>query len=81
MTERWRVAECRSCKEPMIWARTGRGKKIPLDAEPSSAGNFVLEGDAQDPMTHMADPTYTGDKYTSHFATCPNASNFRGKRE
>ncbi|HEY6547621.1 MAG TPA: hypothetical protein VI589_06935 [Vicinamibacteria bacterium] len=67
----------------MIWARTGRGKKMPLDAEPSSAGNFVLEGDDQDPTTHRlpndAAATYTGDKYTSHFTTCPKARDFSGK--
>jgi len=80
-----RVATCRACKAEIVWARTGRGKKMCLDAEPTSAGLFVLEGDDHDPTTHrlpndMA-ATYTGDKYTSHFATCPNADEFRNKTD
>lgn len=80
-----RVAECRSCRAEMIWCRTGRGKKMPVDAEPSRDGVFVLEGDDQDPVVRRlpndAAATYTGDKYTSHFATCPNADDFRHKGE
>lgn len=80
-----RVAECRRCHAEMIWCRTGRGKKMPVDAEPSSEGLFVIEGDEQDPLVRrlpndMA-ATYTGDKYTSHFATCPNADEFRNKTD
>lgn len=83
MTERFRVSTCKKCGAGMIWARTGRGKKMPLDAEPTSAGQFVLEGDAQNPTTYRlanyAASSYTGDKYTSHFSTCPNADDFRQK--
>lgn len=78
-----RVATCKRCSAEMIWCRTGRGKKMPVDAEPTAAGLFVLEGDEQDPLAHRlandAAATYTGEKYTSHFATCPNADEFRQK--
>jgi len=65
----------------MIWCRTGRGKKMPVDAEPTREGLFVLEGDDFSPtvrrLPNDAAATYTGEKYTSHFATCPNAEEFR----
>jgi len=77
-----RTAECRGCGAPMVWARTGRGAKMPLDAEPSSAGTYVLENeDTSNPTTYrMIDPAYTGPRYTSHFQTCPKASDFSKKR-
>jgi hypothetical protein len=69
----------------MIWARTGRGAKMPLDAEPSAAGNYVLEGDAQNPVTYAlgndAAATYTGEKRLSHFKTCPNAADFSKRKK
>lgn len=70
----------------MIWARTGRGKKMPLDAEPTSEGRFVLEGDEENPVTHRlanyAASSYRGEKFTPHWETCPNADEFRkGKNE
>jgi hypothetical protein len=69
----------------MVWARTGRGAKMPLDYEPSSAGAFVLEGDAQNPVTYRlandAAATYTGEKRTSHFETCPKAADFSKRKK
>jgi len=79
-----RISECRRCHAEMIWCRTGRGKKMPVDAEPTSDGVFVLEhGESSDPvvrrLSNDAAATYTGEKFTSHFATCPNADDFRNK--
>ncbi len=78
-----RIAECRRCHAEIIWCRTGRGKKMPVDAEPTADGQFVIEGDDHDPLVRRlpndAAATYTGEKHTSHFATCPNADEFRNK--
>lgn len=40
------MSVCRSCGAPIVWAtvRTS-GRRIPLDAEPSSAGNVLLHSD------------------------------------
>lgn len=58
---------------------------MPVDAEPTRDGLFVLEGGEQDPLARRlpndAAAAYTGDKYTSHFATCPNADDFRNKTD
>jgi len=77
-----RLATCTSCGAPIRWAVTKNGKRMPVDATPSSDGNVVLiprlRGEA--PEAHVyRDPTDAaagapdGDTYLSHFSTCPNA--------
>lgn len=75
---------CRSCKAPIIWALTPRGKRIPL--EPNPNGNIVLDripftGDLGATFLH---PGQTVDedhiRYVAHFATCPNAATHRARR-
>src|SRR5574337_632673 len=77
-----RISTCRNCGEALIWARTGRGKRIALDAEPSSDGAFVLEGDEEQPVAYRlanyAASLYRGEKYTCHFDTCEKTNTFRG---
>lgn len=79
-----RVVDCRGCGAPMFFARTGSGARIPLDAEPSRDGEYTLEGDDTNPVAYKlpndAAATYTGDKYVSHFKTCPKASSFGKSR-
>jgi hypothetical protein len=52
---------------------------MPLDAEPSSAGEYVLENEETSNPTcyRVSDPAYTGPRYTVHWATCPKADNFK----
>ena len=82
MTER-RVSECRSCKEPIIWVRTRKGKRMPMDEAPDPSGRFVINGEESDGtptvawLTETDAEKYTGDTYQSHFKTCPNAGEHR----
>ncbi len=80
------VSNCGKCDAPMIWVRTRTGKHMPLDADPTELGTFhIVEGpDAKLEGHHinrsplgLAD---AGDRYTSHFATCPEAEHFRRPR-
>lgn len=75
-----RTSACKGCGAPMVWGRTGSGSTIPLDAEPSSAGVWVFEGDPEDGHVMRAPSGYTGDRYESHFRTCPNASDFSTRK-
>lgn len=36
--------KCRSCRAPVAWARTQRGKMIPLDPNPVPLGNVEVTG-------------------------------------
>lgn len=66
---------CRSCSAPIVWAKTANGKAMPLDAEPTAMGNVTLDGGVIRLST--ADYNALGPRYTSHFATCPNAKGHR----
>lgn len=75
------MSRCRSCEAPILWARTEKGRRIPLDPEPyegpEPAGLFVLrEPDARTPLAVAVPPgAFAGEpNYRSHFATCPNAA-------
>jgi hypothetical protein len=80
------VSSCRSCDAEILWARTERGKKMPLDAAPvcdaiaETRGLFVLrETDHRDGPLAIAAWGLEGTEphYRSHFASCPNASQHR----
>ena len=80
------MSECRSCRAPIIWAMTERGKRMPLDADPYTgpdpAGLFVFrfDGDGR-PYVLAVTPEAAaalGDAvYRSHFASCPDAKRWR----
>jgi len=76
------VKKCGSCQAPIVWARTDHDRRIPLDAEPAPAGNFIVSSDrgGGDPLAiyvgKVATPADTL-RYVSHFVTCPNAKQHR----
>lgn len=77
-----KIDSCRSCQAPIIWSVTRKGKRMPLDAEPTSRGKFVLEGEDDDgapQAVFMGDRPYTGDRYESHFGSCPQAAEHSGR--
>jgi hypothetical protein len=57
----------------MVWkVNKATGKKIPLDAEPNSAGRIILEGKGECRYLVRGE-TYVGETYVSHFTTCRDA--------
>lgn len=84
-------ALCRSCKAEIFWAITADGKRMPVNSAVDPNGGFVLElvkteepesGKDMDwlraevfaPLLHP-----NRKRYTSHFATCPDAGQWRKK--
>lgn len=73
-------SKCKSCDKPIVWLKhETTGKNHPVDADPSSMGNLVID---------VENGTYRQAKegeqfpagvwqYMSHFATCPDAAKFR----
>jgi hypothetical protein len=55
------VARCRSCQATIMWMKTDRGKKMPVDFTPAAQGH-----ERWNPKTMV-----------SHFDTCPNADDWR----
>ena len=80
--------KCRSCDAEIYWVFTEHGNRMPIDADPRDDGNVAL---IQSPSGRRArvlppegmfeDEDLTelrqGVRYTSHFATCPNADEWR----
>lgn len=82
-----RRTECRSCGAPIVWARSvTTGRALPVDADPTPTGNLRLTpGHDGRPRAEVTGPpslldTEDGDRYVSHFATCPNADDHRTRR-
>ena len=83
------MPNCKTCRAEIRWAVTVNGKKIPIDAAPAAGGNITLSERAkQAPIAVMLDaqgnaplpalqPSAEAPRYTSHFATCPDAENYR----
>lgn len=78
---------CRSCKAPIVWAKTVELRSIPLDA--TADGSLVVFGDGNLADTGRRAPggakttmvvryVDAGEgRYRSHFASCPDSSNWR----
>jgi hypothetical protein len=47
---------------------------MPIDAAPTPDGNLAIEGGVARPVDMLTPP---GERWKSHFATCPNADEHR----
>lgn len=76
------VGACRSCGEPIIWAFTENGKKIPIDLEPDELGNIQLSPGLRPTATVVSQGgREPGTKlHRSHFSSCPHADQHRAPR-
>jgi hypothetical protein len=77
--------QCHSCKAAIIWAATATAA-MPLDAEPSSAGNVELtldRGRWRARVLTTAERELLASEplvlRTAHFVTCPHAELWRRK--
>ena len=76
------MSRCKSCAAEIRWERTITGSRIPLDSEPNPEGNIVLADgmavvvDNQGSLLDDGD-SYQGDRFVTHFVTCPNANEHR----
>ncbi len=62
---------CFSCRAPVVWSRTEKGRAMPLDVDKVSNGNVHLAAGVAKYV-----PAGTG-QYVSHFVTCPQATKWR----
>ncbi len=86
--DRFKVDQCRTCHQPIIWAVTVNGKAMPVDAEPPLAGgNIALESRGANAAprarvvsgAELADPQRPDNLRTSHFARCRQAATWRSR--
>lgn len=78
------IEHCRSCKAPVIWCRLQPiGAVTPIDAEPCEHGNIALsmvKGEVIGRVLKKGEE-YPHPRRTSHFATCPQAKQWRTKKK
>ena len=75
------LSTCRSCDAPILWVVTEKGKRMPLDPEPTEdlqLGAFIklrVEPNG-DKVVHFLKPDERSpsakQRYSSHFQTCPD---------
>lgn len=72
---------CQSCDAPLRWARTVKGKRMPLDRDPDPKGNVTLD---ERGVVHVHPPAEVARLlaagrliFMPHHATCPNAQEHR----
>lgn len=78
------MAACRSCQARIFWVRMPSGRMNPLDSKPREDGNIKLlpseEAGARLAVVltkeELAEPA-VGDRFVSHFATCPQGPQHR----
>jgi hypothetical protein len=84
--ERAETAQCGSCEAPVIWSITEKGKRMPLNAEPSPSGRFRIVGTEINGTVHVHYvknselEANTSSLYDSHFASCPESRDWKRSR-
>lgn len=80
------MAKCKSCEAPIVWGRNVKtGKGVPLDPEPVEDGNLLKVGTNEQGeimvqfVGREADVPPGGERFKTHFATCPDAPSHRKK--
>lgn len=87
------MSQCKSCGAPVLWVRTMKGKKMPLDPDLTLEGEMILVDlpDGSIAAVHRSSVSEfdgllgavelaAAPGRTSHFATCPNADQHRRAR-
>lgn len=72
-----------SCGARVIWARIEpSGKRHPVDADPTEDGNVALtrRGDVVIARVLKKGEAWPHPKRKSHFATCPDAAQYRKEK-
>jgi hypothetical protein len=73
-----KIQKSRSCGAPIFWCRTAGGRMMPVDAEATPLGSLTIETGADGSESAVTiGPEYTGERYVSHFATCPDRRKWR----
>lgn len=79
------MARCASCEAEVVWVISeATGSKMPVDAAPAPDGNLALtrKVDVGRVFARVIgkDEAFAGQRYKSHFVTCPHAGQWRGRK-
>lgn len=78
------MTRCSTCHAYIKWAVLPEGQWVPIDRDPSPAGNIRFEPDGRAVVLGAVDAAAARlageDLYISHLATCPDAAGHRQRR-
>lgn len=69
------MASCNSCGATITWAYTITGKAAPM--ERADDGTWIIDDEG---ITRQSKNPKDKPRYRSHFASCPQAQQWRGAR-
>ncbi len=73
-----KISTCRGCGAPILWLISPKDKLTPIDPAPTARGNLRIDLDyGVWLMILNFGEVPPEERYISHFATCPNAKEFR----
>ena len=84
-------SKCEACGAPIVWRPSeSTGKRAPINAEPDPNGNIMVvrQTGAYRVLTKamlaemegsLFEKATRNDRYTNHFATCPQADKFKSR--
>lgn len=83
------LSECKGCGQRVLWTLTPAGARAPVDYAPSPSGTVLVIQPSN--LGELLSVVLTGDTLrraqarqielrTAHWATCPNAEEFRRQR-
>jgi hypothetical protein len=71
-------AKCSSCGAAILWLITENGKRMCVDAEPSTLGTIINNSDGTCRTVKKDEQgMFDGTRHVTHWATCPNAKQHR----
>jgi len=75
------MSTCRSCGARIEWVQTSKGKAMPLDPTPTPDGTVVVRAGVGHVIGQLSSIQVCADerRYAPHWATCPQASEWRGR--
>lgn len=76
------MAQCRSCDAEIIWIKTKQGKNMPCDPleihhDEANDGDVLVGYDGTVTVVRLNRQLPNVKGHVSHFATCPDAQNWR----
>ncbi len=70
------MSTCKSCGARITWLTTAAGKAMLVDEDPVPYGNIVVVDGTRCRVLERGEE-YDGPRYVTHFATCPQAPDWR----
>lgn len=71
------MASCKYCGQPIVWAKTPKGKMMSFDKSPVDDGEWTLDTAGEGAPHARRAEAGTLIRYKTHWATCPHAQKAR----